>query len=261
MYTTTQHRKFQLPLQIRDEVKKKRITGYLYYFGAIAIFGTCLFWSFIQLQKILDMDKAWQEGVVAEGSEVEGANYTSALVFQANKFRVKYHVQGKLFIKQFEVSTLFKELDVLSTPIVKYLPEDPNSIGLSSIAQGRNWIWLAWISIVAFGILFPLAVAWMGRFQSQEYLSVVRCSQRADLIAVPVIRTSTTRIEKKGHIVVYYLTLFDRQGRPFESNTVFREIESPLYADADEKQLLALVHPDFPQRPIFLRSDWYPYVV
>src|SRR5262249_36341059 len=230
------------------------------FFGiAVAAVVGGNYWQANEVRQILRDREIWDRGVNASWASLKGTSTSHDFILNEYRLDVDYRdAGGALHHNKASFSTMFKSVDQKRPVVVRY---DPNAVDSFALSWAIDLTWSRWVASI-FMILALLLVGASGILVAVTRLRAIRdarqCLSQCEEISLEVTKVvETTRYGKRTGIRKFLYRGPGAQSRRPRQVTFGKK--SPLFVDANQRQMLALHPPLAPERAVVLRDDLYPF--
>jgi hypothetical protein len=232
--------------------------------GLLALFGYPI-WQVGEARAILADQALWKSGEVASEVSVHGEQTSRDFLLHSYKLQVGYlDRKGARHERRVEFDTLITSVSDREEVAVRYDPRDPDRLVLSWAVAVGGARWGAFAFLCFAGVGLGLVFLLLARESLRRVADARAVARASDEIELPIHATEVIKQYGRSTGWVKYRYLVPRPaGKPRKREITFnrRKQQRPLFADAGETRLLALVAREAPDRPVVLRSDLYPFDV
>lgn len=251
------------PYKIRAIFTIKYVVGAgIFGIGALllAVFGARWLWT-DEVGGVLRDERLWNTGLIASGGNVSGQERSNQFILYSYDLKAEYlDVFGKPHRGECSFSMLWTSLDTSIPTSIRYNPDRPDEFVLSWAVEHTGARWGA-VGLFGFGIaMFTFVLGALAYGLSRKLRDARRVAHQSDEFAIEIIsRTEQIVNGTKTGAVIYRCRRPDSAEGKGEFEAVLAKGELPLYADAAQTRLLALIPPDPPRNVWIVRGDLYPF--
>jgi hypothetical protein len=232
--------------------------------GAALLIGV-LIWQAFEARGILADDALARSGVEASDVSVEGSRTSRNFILNSYKLDVRYTDRaGAAHQGVATFDTLFSSVTREEPVYVRYDARSSDRFVLSWAVQHPRGRWGALAMFVATAIGLGLgSLAW-----ARELLRRLEEARQATVESddVEIELSQVVRMKEHGRSTgvvsyQYFVTVASGKSKRRQVSFNRRKRHTPIFVDAGKTRVLAVRTRGAPDRPIVLRSDFYPFDV
>jgi hypothetical protein len=220
-------------------------------------------WQAFEARNILADQALWARGLEAADGELSGRRTSHNFILNDYKLDVAYVDQSGTRHRGQAKFDLFLSSVADGAPVaVRYDPGAPDRFVLSwaILYSGGRWASVAFFIIVGMGIGVICTLA--GRDALRRLAEARQAARDSDDIEIAL--ESIVQVKQYGRstgVVTYKYLVSDASGKPRKRSVSFdrRKQHTPIFLDPEKTRVLAVRPRSAVDRPIVLRSDFYPF--
>jgi hypothetical protein len=252
------------PLKVSNAFVRRSWAGAVLFlvFGVAAGLGYPT-WQAFEARNILADQALWARGLEAMDGELSGRRTSHNFILNDYKLDVAYVDQSGARHRGQAKFDLFLSSVGDGEPVeVRYDPQAPGRFVLSwAVAHsGGRWASVAFFIVVGLGIGVACTLA--GREALRRLAEARQAARDSDDIEIEL--ESIVQMKQYGRstgVLTYKYLVSDASGKPRKRSVSFdrRKKHTPIFLDAEKTRVLAVRPRTAADRPIVLRSDFYPF--
>lgn len=227
---------------------------------ALALYSPYWIWT-DEIGQLKRDQHVWNTGLIASSGSVGGQERSNQFILYSYDLKVSYlDVFGQPHRGECSFSLFWTQLETNAPAAIRYNPDHPDEFVLSWEVEHMGARWGA-VGLLAFGmILITACLGGLAFGMSRKLRLVHRVSKQSDEILLDVLsrRDQIVNGTRTGS-VLYSLKRPDIEGNAGHIEHIMPKGEFPLFADAAEQKIFALVSPDAPKGIWIVRRDFHPF--
>jgi hypothetical protein len=250
------------PLRLQSSfVWKYRLGGLVLLAVGISAGAGYAAWQYNTIRELLDQARIWRMGEPALEVRVSGREKTSKGIFHGYELDVEYvDAREGRHKRTMKFDTLGGEVDQNAEPAVHYLKDDPDQYALSwamDVTTSR-WCSIGFMMLAGVGLIGG-SFSFLGWRALRRLLDAQRCAARSDEVIVEITKVRPQKVHGKITANEIFFTGLTPDGREVKGDTTFPIKFEPLWADASQRRMVALVPPENLKRAVVPRGDFWPF--
>lgn len=220
-------------------------------------------WQAFEARKIRADQSLWNRGLEAAHGQVRGSGTTHNFILSSYELDVDYvDGTGAAHRGRAEFNLLFTSLADRAPAEVRYDPQAPDRFALSWAVENSEARWASVAFLGIAGLVMGLVLIHLGRETLRRLAEARQAVLDSEDIEIEL--AGTVRAKQYGRstgVITYQYVVSDASGKLKKRKVSFnrRKKHTPIFLDPEKTRVLAVRPRQAADRPIVLRSDFYPF--